>query len=279
MAKIAAFFDVDGTLIRGASTWYLARDLYSRGYFGLDFFAFAARQALIYVIFGEDPRRVEQVKKRSLKIIEGKLESDLALVGDELYDHFLQERLFPGALDIIQKHLDAGHDVWLVSATPREIAQSMAHRLGLTGALGTVVEVDEHGRYTGRMPQSLMHGTMKAKAVLELSWEHDYDLKHCFAYSDSMSDEKLFNLVGHPCVVNPEAKLRRLAKHRHWPIYDFAHRRPDVAIRVRSRFLPTIAMGTIWTARILWRYVIRRVMSFLTRPLRTLHRRLRKTTK
>ena len=81
MAKIAAFFDVDGTLIRGASTWYLARDLYSRGYFGLDFFVFAARQALLYVIFGENIHRVEQVKKRSLQIIEGKLESDLVLVG------------------------------------------------------------------------------------------------------------------------------------------------------------------------------------------------------
>lgn len=265
MAKIAAFFDVDGTLIRGASTWYLARDLYSRGYFGLDFFVFAAHQALLYVIFGENIHRVEQVKKRSLQIIEGKLESDLVLVGEELYDRFLQERLFPGALDIIQKHLDAGHDVWLVSATPREIAQSMAHRLGLTGALGTVVEVDEWGRYTGKMAQSLMHGTMKAKAVLELSWEHDYDLKQCYAYSDSMSDEKLLNLVGHPRVVNPEPKLRRIAKRRHWPVYDFAHRRLDIAIKVRSRYLPAIMVGFLWTVRVLWRYVIRRILRTLGR--------------
>ena len=271
MAKIAAFFDVDGTLIRGASTWYLARDLYSRGYFGLDFFAFAAWQALLYVLFGENRRRVEMVKQRSLAIIKGKRESDLALVGEELYDHFLQERLFPGALDIIQKHLNAGHDVWLVSATPREIAASMAHRLGLTGALGTVVEVDSQGVYTGKMPQSLMHGTMKAKAVLELSWERDYDLSRCFAYSDSMSDERLFNLVGHPCVVNPEPKLRRMAKRRHWPIYDFAHRRLDIALKVRSRYLPAIVIGSVWTARVLWRYVIRRILHLVPRGLRLLN--------
>lgn len=267
MAKIAAFFDVDGTLIRGASTWYLAREFYTRGYFGLDFFLFAARQALLYVIFGESIRRVEQVKQRSLQIIKGKLESDLVLVGEELYDHFLQERLFPGALDIIQKHLDAGHDVWLVSATPREIAESMAHRLGLTGALGTVVEVDEWGRYTGRMPQSLMHGTMKAKAVLELSAEHDYDLKQCYAYSDSMSDEKLFNLVGNPCAVNPEPKLRRLAKRRHWPVYDFAHRRLGTAIKVRTRYLPAITIGFLWTSRVLWKYVIRRLLRRIWRVI------------
>lgn len=95
--------------------------------------------------------------------------------------------------------------------------------------------------------------------------EHDYELKQCYAYSDSMSDEKLLNLVGHPRVVNPEPKLRRIAKRRHWPVYDFAHRRLDIAIKVRSRYLPAIMVGFLWTVRVLWRYVIRRILRTLVR--------------
>lgn len=269
MAKTAAFFDVDGTLIRGASTWYLARDLYSRGYFGLSFFFFAAYQSVLYVLFGENHRRLAKVKERSLGIIKGKLESDLTLVGEELYDRFLQERIFPGAREILQQHLDQGHEVWLVSATPREISSQMAYRLGLTGGLGTIVEVDENGRYTGNMPQSLLHGTMKAKAVLDLAEERGLDLSTCFAYSDSMSDEKLFNLVGHPRVVNPEWKLRRLAKRRHWPVYDFARRRPSVTFSARTSLLPATIVGVIWTVKVLWRYVVRRILRL---PMRVIGR-------
>lgn len=272
MAKTAAFFDIDGTLIRGASTWYLARDLFSRGYFGLDFFFFAAWQSLLYVVFGENKHRLAMVKERSLRILKGKLESDLILVGEELYDRFLQERLFPGTLEIIQKHLDAGHEVWLVSATPREISQQMAYRLDLTGGLGTVVEVDENGRYTGKMPQSLLHGAMKAQAVRDLARERHLDLSSCYAYSDSMSDEKLFNLVGHPCVVNPEWKLRSLAKHRHWPIYDFARRRLSVALAARTTLLPATIVGSVWTAKVLWRHVLKHLFQI---PVRV-WRRLRK---
>lgn len=273
MAKTAAFFDIDGTLIRGASTWYLARDLYSRGYFGLDFFFFAARQSLLYVLFGENRQRLQLVKERSLQILKGKLESDLILIGEELYDRFLQERLFPGTLEIIQKHLDSGHEVWLVSATPREISQQMAYRLELTGGLGTLVEVDENGRYTGRMPHSLLHGAMKARAVRDLARSRNLDLSSCYAYSDSMSDERLFNLVGHPCVVNPEWKLRRLAKRRHWPIYDFARRRPSVAIAARTTLLPATIVGVAWTVKVLWRHVLRRL---ITLPLRLWKRFRRK---
>lgn len=272
MAKTAAFFDIDGTLVRGASTWYLARDLYSRGYFGLDFFFFAAWQSLLYVIFGENKRRVQLVKERSLQILQGKLESDLILVGEELYDRFLQERLFPGALKIIQQHLDSGHEVWLVSATPREISQQMAYRLELTGGLGTIVEVDSNGRYTGRMPQSLLHGAMKAKAVQDLAQARDLDLASCYAYSDSMSDEKLFNLVGHPCAVNPEWKLRKLAKQQHWPIYDFAHRRPSVALAARTTLLPATIVGAVWTIKVLWRHVLRHLFKVPLRFLRLLRK-------
>ncbi|MCI6585497.1 MAG: HAD-IB family hydrolase [Mobiluncus sp.] len=270
MAKTAAFFDIDGTLIRGASTWYLARDLYQRGYFGLDFFFFAAWQSLLYVVFGENKKRIERIKQRSLRILKGKLESDLALIGEELYDHFLQERLFPGTLRIIEKHQKAGHEVWLVSATPQEISKQMAHRLNLTGGLGTIVEVDDNGRYTGRMPQSLLHGTMKAKAVLELAEERGLDLSTCFAYSDSLSDEKMFNLVGHPCAVNPEWKLRRIAKQRNWPIYDFAFRRPSVALAARTTLLPATIVGGVWTAKVLWRHVLRRLFKLPVRLLRKL---------
>lgn len=268
MAKIAAFFDIDGTLIRGASTWYLARDLYSRGYFGLRSFALAAWQSFLYQLLGESPERIESVKNHALNVVKGNLESDLALVGEELYDHFLQERLFPGMLKIIQRHLDSGHEVWLISATPQQISEQMAYRLGLTGSIGTVIEVDDSGRFTGNMPKSLMHGETKATATTELAAQRGLDLKYCYAYSDSISDRPLLNLVGNPVAVNPDWKLRRLAKRSNWPIYDFAHRRPDIAINARTRLLPGVFMGLGWTVQVLWRYVIRRLLALPLAPVK-----------
>lgn len=270
--RVAAFFDVDGTLLRGASTWYLAQDLYQRGYFGAKYIAYAAWYSCHYLLFGEKRKNVQKIKEHSLAIIKGKLQSDLVLIGEELYDRFIEERLFPGALDIIAEHLQAGHEVWLVSATPQEISGQIAHRLGLTGGLGTVVEVGPDGRYTGRMPKSLLHGKAKAEAVGQLALRRNLDLSRCYAYSDSMSDLPLFREVGYPRVVNPEPKLRRLAARRHWPIYNFAYRSPNQSLAARLPFALSVVIGLGWTAQILWRYVLRRLARLPLRAWRRLRR-------
>ena len=88
------------------------------------------------------------------------------------------------------------------------MAGIIAARLGITGALGSQADVED-GVYTGRLDGGLLHGPAKATAVRDLAERHGFDLARCFAYSDSHNDLPLLSLVGHPCAVNPDAKLLR----------------------------------------------------------------------
>jgi phosphoserine phosphatase len=93
----------------------------------------------------------------------------------------------------------------------------IADRLGLTGALGTVVEIED-GRITGRIVGDVMHGPAKAHAAQALAAERNADLADCWAYSDSRNDIPLLSVVGHRVVVNPDATLAAHAKHEHWDV-------------------------------------------------------------
>ena len=117
-------------------------------------------------------------------------------------------KIWPGTKALAQMHLDAGQRVWLVTATPVEVAEVIARRLGLTGALGTVAEhVD--GVYTGRLVGSLLHGPAKVEAVRALAEREGLDLERCSAYCDSANDLPMLSLVGNPCAINPDPTAAR----------------------------------------------------------------------
>ena len=123
----------------------------------------------------------------------------------------MAHRIWPGTRALAQMHLDQGQRVWLVTAAPIEIAQIIARRLGLTGAMGTVAEhVD--GVYTGRLVGDMLHGPAKAEAIKALAAREGLDLRRCSAYSDSSNDLPMLELVGDPCAINPDAKLRAHAR-------------------------------------------------------------------
>jgi phosphoserine phosphatase len=117
-------------------------------------------------------------------------------------------------------HLDQGQRVWLVTAAPVEIASLIARRLGLTGALGTVAEHLD-GVYTGRLVGDMLHGPAKAIAVQALAEREGLDLAACSAYSDSANDLPMLSLVGDPCAINPDPKLRSYARAHGWRIRDY----------------------------------------------------------
>jgi phosphoserine phosphatase len=101
-----------------------------------------------------------------------------------------------------------------------EVAEVIAARLSLTGALGTVAEhVD--GVYTGSLVGKPMHGVAKAEAVRALAEREGLDLSRCAAYSDSATDIPLLSLVGHPSAINPDRRLRAWATAEGWPVRDF----------------------------------------------------------
>src|SRR5699024_848017 len=147
---VAAFFDVDNTIIRGASSFHLAIGLYKREFFRVRDLLFASVQQLRYVLVGEDNDQIGSVRDRALLVIKGHSVAEVTAIGEEVYEQALVSRIFPGTRKILDAHLAAGHEVWLITAAPVEIGALIAQRLGATGALGSVAEhVD--GIYTGRL--------------------------------------------------------------------------------------------------------------------------------
>nr|WP_246238889.1 HAD-IB family hydrolase [Acrocarpospora corrugata] len=217
----AAFFDVDNTMIRGASIYHFARGLASRGLFTTrDLVRFALGQAMFRVRGDENPEHVAKAKEMALAFVAGLKVEEVVRLGEEIYDEVMADRIWSGARALAQAHLDAGQRVWLVTATPVELAQVIARRLGLTGALGTVAETDS-GAYTGRLVGDLLHGPAKADAIRALARQEGLDLTRCSAYSDSANDLPMLSIVGHPYAINPDSELRDHAKDQGWGIKDF----------------------------------------------------------
>lgn len=217
----AAFFDVDNTIMQGASIFHLAKGLHRRKFFTTrEILGAAWKQAYFRVVGVEDPEHVAEARASALNFIKGHRVEELEELGEEIFDEAMAHRIWPGTRALAQLHLDQGQRVWLVTAAPIEIATIIARRLGLTGALGTVSEhVD--GVYTGRLVGDMLHGPAKAEAIRALADREGLDLSRCSAYSDSFNDLPMLSLVGDPCVINPDSKLRDHARANGWRIRDY----------------------------------------------------------
>jgi HAD superfamily hydrolase (TIGR01490 family) len=217
----AAFFDVDNTMIRGASIYFFGKGMAGRGLITTkDLVRFGYQQLKFRVRGKEDMGAVAEAREKALSLVEGKDVAEIVKYGEEIYDELMAERIWSGTRALAQTHLDAGQRVWLVTATPVELARIIARRLGLTGALGTVAEVED-GKYTGRLVGEPLHGPSKAEAVRALAEREGLDLARCTAYSDSANDIPMLTTVGTAVAINPDTALRAAAKENGWEIRDF----------------------------------------------------------
>ena len=223
--RAAAFFDVDNTLLRGASLYFLARGLAKRH-------LVSARQILRYgwkqwkyLISGKE--RVQDLRfvtEATMAFIAGREVAMMQELVGSVIDEILLNKLWPGTLKIAQAHLQAGHEVWLVTAAPNDLARMLAARLGLTGGIGTCAEVVD-GHYTGRLDGKPVHGREKAEMVSRLASSRGLDLSVCTAYSDSSNDIPMLTSVANAVAVNPDAALRREARRRGWLIVEYRRSR------------------------------------------------------
>ncbi|MEH0820253.1 HAD family hydrolase [Micromonospora sp. URMC 105] len=241
----AAFFDVDNTMMQGASIYWFARGLAARKYFTTgDLARFAWQQARFRLLATENAVDMSQAKEAALAFIEGWRVDDVERLAEEIFDELMAPRIWAGTRRLAQRHLDAGERVWLVSAAPVEIGRVIATRLGLTGAIGTVAEVVD-GAYTGRLVGDLMHGPAKAEAVGQLAAVEGLDLGRCAAYSDSVNDLPMLTAVGRAVAINPDGTLLRQARERGWEVRDFRTGRRAVKIAVPSTAAAGLLAGAV----------------------------------
>jgi HAD superfamily hydrolase (TIGR01490 family) len=218
----AAFFDLDRTLIRRSSVLALAPAFRSRGLISRLDLAKSVFWQLLFVARGASAERVRSAAEDGMRILAGFSVTDMQhLVGDAM-EPVLRPLVYAEPLRLVQHHRERGEKVYVVSATLQEIVEHIAQDLGFDGALGSTCEIVD-GVYTGRSLRAA-HGEGKAHALRELAAAEEIDLDASTAYSDSYSDVPFLEAVGHPVAVNPDRRLRRIARQRGWPTIAFSVR-------------------------------------------------------
>jgi len=214
---IIAFFDVDNTLLRGASVFHVGVGAFRKGIISVRDIALFGWHQLRFLRVGENKEHLAVAKDKALGLASGHTVKEVVELANEIYDRTISRKLWPESVELAREHLRLGHEVWLITATPQIVAQVIADRLGLTGALGTIVE-EKDGVFTGGLVGSVMHGAHKAEAAGALALSMNANLADCWAYSDSSNDIPLLTLVGNRVVVNPDAELSRHAAAESWAV-------------------------------------------------------------
>jgi phosphoserine phosphatase len=173
-----------------------------------------------------------------------KVETVSEIVNDTLH-HIVEPLVYDEAVSLLEEHHLAGRDVIIVSASGREMVEPIGELLGVDAVIATQLAIED-GRYTGEI-DFYAYAENKASAMKDLAEERGYDLARSYAYSDSITDVHMLEVVGFPHVVNPDKELRRVALERGWPVLDFS--RP-VALRSRMHLpesrstLAALAVGS-----------------------------------
>lgn len=231
-------------MVRGSSFAALAKGMADRDYFTTSEILEFTWKQLKYVLSGkENMEDIAQATENGLAFVKGRRPEEIRQLADEVYDETMVQRLWAGTVELAEAHQALGHEVWLVSATPVEVSEEIAKRLGLTGGLGTVAEVVD-GVYSGRLDGPPLHGAAKVQTIRRLAQERGLDLARCAAYSDSSNDIPMLSEVGFPVAVNPDGHLRSHARKAGWPIRDYRIRgKPAVRKGVPAAAAAGAAVG------------------------------------
>lgn len=217
--RIAAFFDLDKTIIATSSASAFSRPFYKGG---LITKASAVRSAYAHFLFmvgGANADQTERMRAQLSSLVTGwPVEMVSAIVSETLHQ-YIDPYVYGEALELIAQHKALGHDVIIVSASGAELVYPIAALLDVDHAIATRMEIVD-GRYTGSI-DFYAYGENKATAVKELAASRGYNLDKSFAYSDSITDVPMLESVGNPSVVNADRTFRKFAVDRGWDILSF----------------------------------------------------------
>jgi len=231
--KSAAFFDLDKTIIAKSSTLAFSKPLYRGGLIGRRDVLRSAYSQFVFLLGGADHDQMERMRQYLSALCAGWPVQQVREIVAETLLQVVEPIIYDEAATLIEDHHAAGRDVVIVSASGYEIVEPIGRMLGADHAIGTQMKIED-GKYTGEI-ELYAYAENKAIAVRELAEQEGYDLASCYAYSDSITDLPMLELVGHPYVVNPDRQLRREAHARDWPVLQFS--RP-VSLRQRMGNVP-----------------------------------------
>jgi HAD superfamily hydrolase (TIGR01490 family) len=214
---VAAFFDMDNTLLRVETGMSWVRFLYSRGELAPKMFAKAMYWSALYRLAVLD---MDAVFTKLIADLRGDSEDEMIAKCEIWYRDHIAPQVAPAARVALEHHRSAGHLVVLATGSTQYAARPVARGVGIDHVLSSELEVHA-GTFTGR-PAALCFGHHKVALAERWARDHAVDLDASYFYSDSFNDLPMLERVGRAIAINPDARLRRHARRRGWPVHEWA---------------------------------------------------------
>ena len=223
-ARVAAFFDLDKTIIAKSSVLAFGRPFYQGGLINRRAVLRSAYAQFVFALAGADEDQIERMRAYLTAMCQGWSVAQVRDIVSETLHDIIDPIVYDEAVELIDMHHAAGRDVVIVSSSGEEVVAPIGEMLGADHVVATRMVVAD-GKYTGEI-ELYAYGPQKAVAVRALAEQRGYDLAHCYAYSDSATDVPMLEEVGHPFAVNADRALRKVAAERHWPVLSFSNAVP-----------------------------------------------------
>jgi HAD superfamily hydrolase (TIGR01490 family) len=213
----AAFYDVDGTLIKTNVVHAYAYYAVNAQQMKDKFTKAAGLVASLPFYWLADKFDRRKFNESFYKNYAGYSEDRLIVIGQEVFENVIKPNIFEGARSLLEKSREQGHRQILITGALDVITEPLAEFLGVDDFVANKLELKD-GEATGRLEKPVVAGANKALWVRRYSERHGIDLDGSFAYADSGSDIPLLSVVGNPCAVNPDFRMKTNARAYDWPV-------------------------------------------------------------
>ncbi|MGB8858751.1 MAG: HAD-IB family hydrolase [Ilumatobacteraceae bacterium] len=215
----AAFFDLDRTLLAGASGEVFSRAMREAGLISRTI----PGENLLYKLFNSVGETLPSMAlaRQAVTFAKGRPRSVVQKAAEGAAEA-LAAMVQPLAAPLFEEHRTAGRPVVMATTTPFDLVKPLADLLGLDDVIATRYGMNADGTYDGTLDGPFVWSAGKLTAVRDWAIEHGIDLAESFAYSDSVYDTPLLAAVGHPFVVNPDPRMKLMAAARRWPTLDLS---------------------------------------------------------
>jgi HAD superfamily hydrolase (TIGR01490 family) len=221
LTSSAAFYDVDGTLIRANIVHAFAFYAFNEASLLGSVVKTAATFASLPLFWAADKVSRKVFNELFYRAYRGQSQDRLYVLAEEMFEEVIKPTIFPGTRDLIEESRRAGCRQVLVSGGLDFTVRPLAQHLGIEDVIANRLEFSG-GYATGQLEKPLVAGPTKAVIIRDFAAKHAIDLTRSWAYSDSYSDLTMLAVVGRPTAVNPDLRLRAVARSYDWPVVDLS---------------------------------------------------------
>lgn len=253
---VAAFFDLDKTIIATSSAFAFGREFMNNGLITKQEALEMYLAKTSYMFGGMSSSEMDSTRDQLSQLVAGWSVDEVRRITDETLHSVVTPAIYTEARELIAFHKAAGHEIVIISASAIQLVEPIAKELGIEHVVATEMEVKD-GRFTGNITRYLK-GEAKADSIVELSKRYNLDLENSYAYSDSATDIPMLAQVGNPVAVNPDRAMKKHALEHGWEVNTFKNPEPlfhapsakEVSIGAGVLAgIAAITVGGVWVAQ------------------------------